>query len=112
MDPRVTVKPVDPTIVLKGNKGKKPKHTTATSFVDQGTAMAHRAERETESFKVATVDPSVAKEIREARARKGWTQRQLATAVNEKVDVIKAVEGGKAPPNGALVVKLRRALKA
>ena len=110
MDPRVPARVVEPTITIQ-RKAQRPKRTTATSFVDQATAQAHRAERETETFKVATIDPSIAKDVRDGRARKGWTQKQLATAVNEKVDVIKAVEGGTAPPNGALVVKLRRALK-
>jgi len=105
MDPRVSV---EPTITIRR---KQPKVATATSFVDQETATARRAEKETEVFRTPTVDKSVATEIRESRSRKGWTQKQLATAVNEKVDVIKAVEGGTAPRNGALVVKLRRALR-
>jgi len=105
MDPRQDWTPV--TI----KSAPKKKVTEASSYVDQATAAARRAERETESFKVTTIDAAVAREVREGRARTGMTQKQLAQAVNEKPDVIKAWEAGTAPPNGALLVKLRRALK-
>jgi len=104
MDPRVNI---EPTVVFKG-KGKR---TQSTSFVDQATARARRVENETEHFRVDTVSSDVAGEIRNGRVRKGWTQKQLATAVNEKVDVIRAWEAGKAIPNGNLLVKIRRALR-
>jgi len=106
MDPRVDWEPV----TLRPKKAGKA--AVPTSYVDQGTAAARRAERETEAFRVATVDADVAREVRGLRAARGWTQKQLAAAVNERVDVIRGVEMGTAPPNGALLVRLRRALKA
>lgn len=106
MDPRVDWTPV----TLKGAPKKKQPVATS-SYVDQATAAARRAEKETETFKVATIDAGVAREVREGRARKRMTQKQLAQAVNEKPDVIRAWEAGTAPPNGALLVELRRALR-
>jgi ribosome-binding protein aMBF1 (putative translation factor) len=107
MDPRVDWEPV--TLRPAKAAGKAP---VASSYVDQGTAAARRAERETEAFRVATVETDVAREIRDLRAARGWTQKQLAAAVNERVDVIRGVEAGTAPPNGVLLVRLRRALRA
>lgn len=82
-----------------------------SSAPDQATARAHRAEAETENFAIKTVSKTAASEIRELRTKKGWTQKQLAQAINERPDVVKAWENGTAIPNGQLLVKMRRALK-
>lgn len=87
------------------------KRVNPMSALDEGTARARRAEAETEDFKVKTVDRTAAAEIRELRAKKGWTQKQLAQAINERPDVVRSWENGTAIPNGALLVKMRRALK-
>lgn len=79
--------------------------------VDEATARARKAEAETEDFTLKTVARSAAAEIRELRTRKGWTQKQLAAAINERPDVVRGWEAGTAVPNGALLVKMRRALK-
>lgn len=45
-----------------------------------------------------------------ARADKKMTQKQLATAINEKPQVVAEYESGKAIPNGQIISKLERAL--
>lgn len=77
------------------------------------TSAAHLAkiENETEAFRVATVDRSVSRAICDARQRAGMTQKQLATAINEKPQVLQELESGKAVPNHSVLGKLERALK-
>lgn len=88
-----------------------PRSAAPTVHVDEATARARKAEAETENFTLKTVTRSAAAEIRELRTRKGWTQKQLAAAINERPDVVRGWEAGTAVPNGALLVKMRRALK-
>jgi len=97
-----------PVVLGKGPTAPKKKNNVAVS---QGTARARRVEAETEDFAIKTVSKSAATEIRELRTKKGWTQKQLAQAINERPDVVKAWENGTAIPNGQLLVKMRRALK-
>ena len=46
----------------------------------------------------------------QARTAKGWTQKQLGTAINEKPQVVGEYEQGKAIPNNSLIAKMERAL--
>jgi len=100
-----------PVILSKPANVRNTKKKTPGSFADQSTARARRAEEETEDFTIKTVPKSAATEIRELRTKKGWTQKQLAQAINERPDVVKSWENGTAIPNGQLLVKMRRALK-
>ena len=72
--------------------------------------MSARKLEESEETKHAKVDKSLSKAIMQARTGKKWTQKQLATAVNEKPQIIGEYESGKAIPNGALITKIERAL--
>lgn len=45
-----------------------------------------------------------------ARQAKGMTQKALATAINEKPQIIAEYESGRAIPNGQIISKLQRAL--
>ena len=65
---------------------------------------------ETETFKHDKVDKGFSKALQQARLAKKMNQKQLATAINEKPQVINQYESGKAIPNGAVVQKLSRAL--
>jgi len=101
-----------PVIIGKGAAGTpKPDTTVKRPTLTQEQARAKKAETETEVFRVETVSRSAASEIRELRDKKGWTQKQLAQAINEPLHTVSAWESGKAIPNGALLVKMRRALK-
>ena len=46
----------------------------------------------------------------QARTAKKLTQKELATAINEKPQVVALYENGKAIPNGAIIVKIERKL--
>ena len=61
-------------------------------------------------FKHATVDKSLSKAIVQARLAKKMTQAQLATAINERPQIIQEYENGKAIPNAGVINKLDRAL--
>ena len=54
---------------------------------------------------------SVSKAIQQARQAKGFTQKDLATKINEKPTVVNEYESGRAPnPNQQILAKLERAL--
>jgi putative transcription factor len=57
----------------------------------------------THEFKIA---------LQQARAAKGMTQKDLATAICEKPSVITDYESGRAIPNGQIITKLNRVLGA
>lgn len=59
---------------------------------------------------VKKVEASVGKAIAKARLEKGMTQKDLATKVNEKPNVVNDYESGRAQPNQQLLGKLERAL--
>lgn len=73
-------------------------------------ASLKKVEESTEDFKVPTVDKGLSKAITAARVAKKMTQQQLATAINERVQVIQEYESGKAIPNPSIINKLDRAL--
>lgn len=73
-------------------------------------AHMRKLEESTEDFKHATVDRSLAQAISQARQAKKLTQKQLATAINEKPQVIQQYEQGSAIPNPQVLSKLDRAL--
>ena len=60
----------------------------------------------------AAVDISLSRALQKARAAKGMTQKALATAINEKPQVVGEYESGKAIPNPQIISKLERALGA
>eukprot|EP00019_Armaparvus_languidus_P006916 CAMPEP_0168600366 /NCGR_PEP_ID=MMETSP0420-20121227/12730_1 /TAXON_ID=498008 /ORGANISM="Pessonella sp." /LENGTH=138 /DNA_ID=CAMNT_0008638421 /DNA_START=8 /DNA_END=420 /DNA_ORIENTATION=- len=57
-----------------------------------------------------TVGLDLRKAIAQARQEKGWTQKQLATAINEKQTVVQAYEAGKAIPSNQVLAKMERKL--
>ncbi|XP_075244971.1 endothelial differentiation-related factor 1-like [Convolutriloba macropyga] len=74
------------------------------------TKNTAKLDRETEELKVDKVPLTVAKAIQQARAAKEWSQKDLATKVNEKQSVINEYESCKAVPNQQVLGKLERAL--
>lgn len=74
------------------------------------TSMSARKLEESENLKHATVNKSLSKAIQQARMAKKMTQKDLATAINEKPQVIGEYENGKAIPNGQIIVKIERKL--
>ncbi len=57
-----------------------------------------------------TVGLSVARAIQQARQAKNLTQKDLATAINEKAGVVNEYESGKAIPSQQVLMKLERKL--
>ena len=56
------------------------------------------------------VDTNVGKIIQQARQEKKWTQKDLATRMNEKPQVVNDYEAGRAVPNQQLLAKMERNL--
>jgi len=52
----------------------------------------------------------VGKLIQQGRQAKGWTQKELATKICEKPQVVNEYESSKAVPNQAILGKLERTL--
>lgn len=85
-------------VVTTGNKG----HTSDVNMA--------KVDRDTETFKVATVNTTVSKAIQQGRQAKGLTQKDLATKICEKPQIVQEYESGKAIPNQQILGKLERAL--
>ncbi len=60
------------------------------------SALARKAEAETETFHVPRVSVDMRVAIQQARVGKGLTQAQLAKLINKKVQVIQDYENGSA----------------
>lgn len=83
--------------------GGQNKNFTAT----KNTA---KLDRETEELHHEHVTLDVCKLIQQARQAKGFSQKELATKINEKQQVVNEYESGKAIPNNQVMGKLERAL--
>ncbi len=72
---------------------------------------AARIDNETEDFHVQRVDVSVGKAIASGRMEKKLTQKELATKINEKPQIVNEYESGKAVnPNQQILAKMERVL--
>ena len=65
---------------------------------------------ENEDFHHERVSNDVSKLIQLARQEKGLTQKDLATKINEKPQIVAEYEQAKAIPNQAILIKMERAL--
>ena len=59
---------------------------------------------------VKHVSREVSLRIQKGRQAKGWTQKDLATRINEKQTVVNEYESCRAIPNNAILGKMERAL--
>ncbi|XP_057289370.1 endothelial differentiation-related factor 1 homolog [Hydractinia symbiolongicarpus] len=64
--------------------------------------------RDTEETKIETVSLDVGKIIQKGRLEKNLTQKDLATKINEKPQVINDYEAGRAIPNNQILSKIER----
>lgn len=71
---------------------------------------ARKLEEADDAGRIAKVDKSLSKAIMQARTAKKMTQKDLATAINEKPQVIGQYESGKAVPNPQIISKLEQKL--
>ncbi|ETW08894.1 hypothetical protein H310_01387 [Aphanomyces invadans] len=94
-----------------GNVVTELKHGgVANKSAHVATGNMRKLDEDTENFKHETVDRSLSQALQKARMDKGMTQKALATAINEKPQVIGDYESGRAIPNGQIIVKIERAL--
>ena len=87
-----------------GAGGNASAHSSATIM------SARKLEESDEAGKIAKVDKSLSKAIMQARTAKKMTQKELATAINEKPQVVAEYESGKAIPNPQIIGKIERKL--
>jgi len=86
------------------------KFNAATNKHQATTLNTAKLDRETENLHHDTVGLDVGKLIQKGRQDKGWTQKDLATKICEKVQVVNEYENGKAIPNQQVLAKLERNL--
>ncbi|ODV89337.1 hypothetical protein CANCADRAFT_3965 [Tortispora caseinolytica NRRL Y-17796] len=75
----------------------------------EGQRLA-KLDRENEVAPPPKLDMSVGKVISRARQEKKFTQKDLATRINEKQTVVNDYEAGRAVPNQQVLMKMERAL--
>jgi len=93
-----------------GNLETVKKFNAAKNSAHKGPENAKKLEDETEELSHKKLEHNVALRIQQARLEKGWTQKELATKINEKQTVINEYESGKAIPNNQILGKLERIL--
>jgi putative transcription factor len=86
-----------------GAGGNKSAHS-------QTALSTKKLEEATDVGTIAKVDKDLSKAIMQARTAKKLTQKDLATAINEKPQVVAEYESGKAIPNGQIIAKLEKKL--
>ncbi|KAF5923739.1 hypothetical protein HPG69_014195 [Diceros bicornis minor] len=74
------------------------------------TKNTAKLDRETEELHHDRVTLEVGKVIQQGRQSKGLTQKDLATKINEKPQVIADYESGRAIPNNQVLGKIERAI--
>nr|CAG4645255.1 EOG090X0ILG [Leptodora kindtii] len=74
------------------------------------TLNTAKLDQESEELKHETVSLDVGKVIQKGRNDKGWTQKDLATRINEKPQIINDYEAGRGVPNQAILGKIERAI--
>mmetsp|Transcript_33412 Transcript_33412/g.37345 ORF Transcript_33412/g.37345 Transcript_33412/m.37345 type:complete len:158 (-) Transcript_33412:184-657(-) len=96
----------------KSGKGTTEKRHGAggNSSAHSGIMSARKLDEATDVGTIAKVDKSLSKAIMQARSAKKMTQKELATAINEKTQVVAEYESGKAIPNPQIISKLERKL--
>ncbi|KAJ8974161.1 hypothetical protein NQ317_005809 [Molorchus minor] len=87
---------------LKWGAGSNKQHVT--------TKNTAKLDRETEELKHETISLDVGKLIQQGRQSKGLSQKDLATKINEKPQVITDYEAGRGIPNNVILGKIERAI--
>lgn len=86
------------------------KFSAATNKQKAATKDTAKLDRETEELKHERVTLDFARTLQKARVDKGLTQKELATRICEKPQVVNDYESGKAIPNPQIISKLERAV--
>ena len=83
----------------------------ANSSAHSGANVNARKLEESEETRHASSGKNLGSAIMKARMAKKMTQKQLATAINEKPQVVGQYEQGKAIPNPQIISKLERQVR-
>lgn len=86
------------------------KFAAATNKQKSAAKDTAKLDRETEELRHEKVTMEFSKALQQARLAKGLTQKELATKINEKPQVVNEYEAGKAIPNQQIIAKLERAV--
>ncbi|XP_015914714.1 endothelial differentiation-related factor 1 homolog [Parasteatoda tepidariorum] len=86
------------------------KYNAATNKHSQTTLNTSKLDKETEQLHHDTVGLEVGRLIQQGRQNKGLTQKELATRINEKPQVINDYEAGRAVPNQMILTKIERVI--
>lgn len=82
----------------------------ATNKQHGTTKNTAKLDRETEELKHEKIPLDLGKLIQQGRQSKNWSQKDLATRVNEKPQVINDYEAGRGIPNQIVLGKIERAI--
>nr|CAG4651476.1 EOG090X0ILG [Simocephalus serrulatus]SVE94615.1 EOG090X0ILG [Simocephalus serrulatus] len=86
------------------------KYGAATNKHTGTTLNTAKLDQESEELKHQTLSLDIAKLIQKGRQDKGFTQKDLATKINEKPQVITDYEAGRGIPNQQIIGKIERAI--
>ncbi|CAG9815911.1 unnamed protein product [Phaedon cochleariae] len=87
---------------LKWGAGSNKQHVT--------TKNTAKLDRETEELNHETISLDVGKLIQQGRQAKGLSQKDLATKINEKPQIITDYEAGRGIPNNVIIGKIERVI--
>ncbi|GAB6024611.1 multiprotein-bridging factor 1 [Chamberlinius hualienensis] len=86
------------------------KFNAATNKQHQTTLNTSKLDQETEELHHDRVGIDIGKLIQQGRQARGMTQKDLATKINEKAQVINEYEAGRAIPNQVVLSKIEKTL--
>jgi putative transcription factor len=81
-----------------------------TNSTQCSTVTGKKIVEDGETFHVPLVGVSFGVELQKARTAKKMTQKDLASKLNERPDMIQSYENGKAQPNASFVSKINKVL--
>ncbi|GAB0088497.1 endothelial differentiation-related factor 1 homolog [Sergentomyia squamirostris] len=86
------------------------KYGAGTNKQHVATKNTAKLDRETEELKHEKIPLEVGKLIMQGRQAKGMSQKELATKICEKPQIVNEYEGGRGIPNNVILAKMERAL--
>lgn len=96
-------------VVIKRKKTKSTNLVKSTQ-IKQKNPNSVNIKLETEDIPLKTISSELSQQIQKARLDKNMTQKQLAVAINEKVNIIQSYENGTAQPKYQIINKLSKVL--
>lgn len=88
----------------------KPKAKSSAKHSAPPEEIIRMKQIEDENYVIPKVSIALQHQIREARSKKGWTQKDLAARLNVKSSIINGYESGSVVPDHTTLQRLSRAL--